>query len=244
MHGDCPCVKPDQPGTTQLKKITLSSCSTTLSFTTTISLPLNLSFLHSWLFILFYFVELFYQVWNWRILRVDGMRNLTICSIIGPSSSSSVTKWLVAPISFTPASYACNIQIIKPSNSVSGYQMQSPWVRIHQSYFENTTSTNQHIRFSSIKIIHCLADWRQICFETYDQVQKILFRLSEGTCLYGFAPLNEGKSPWWMLIISFSYPLRNCADNTCTMVTIGDEQLQSLPPHMLWGMWALCDHSS
>lgn len=33
-------------------------------------------------------------------------RQVTICSMIGPESSSSVTKWLVAPISFTPASNA------------------------------------------------------------------------------------------------------------------------------------------
>lgn len=33
-------------------------------------------------------------------------RWITICSMIGPESSSSVTKWVVAPISFTPASNA------------------------------------------------------------------------------------------------------------------------------------------
>lgn len=36
--------------------------------------------------------------------------------MIGPASSSSVTKWLVAPINFTPALNACqrNLQIKHP----------------------------------------------------------------------------------------------------------------------------------
>ena len=35
----------------------------------------------------------------------------TICSMMGPASSSSVTKWAVAPINFTPALNACQCNI-------------------------------------------------------------------------------------------------------------------------------------
>ena len=44
---------------------------------------------------------------NTKIFSEGKVDKVTICSMIGPTSSSSVTKWLVAPISFTPASKAC-----------------------------------------------------------------------------------------------------------------------------------------
>lgn len=108
MHGDCPCVKPDQPGTTQLKNTTYKLQYHTIFYYNKLTAFKPFILAHMILFFYFLFLN---QVYHWWILRVDGLRNLTICSIIGPSSSSSVTKWLVAPISFTPASYACNFQI-------------------------------------------------------------------------------------------------------------------------------------